>query len=185
MPNRPLLKDETEEQERKQSLFVYAPRTRTIMKIFWDFENAPARGAKNVENFMEAVQSNMIDFIFKTTYAAAAQAFIDRNKGIEMSMQHANVDFCHAPRGDNKADKLIKNAMKNFFDEHGEDGWMVLISTDGKAFTKTVEKYKKHLVLIYDDTKDKHSAPINELSKAATIKRPLSHFLPKKRKRAA
>ena len=185
MPRRSLKKDDIEKEERKQSFFVYAPTSQTIMKIFWDVENITARGKKNVENFMEAVRSNMKDFKFKTTYAAAAQTFIDKNRDIEMNMQHANVDFCHAPKGESMADELIKKAMDVFFDEHGKDGWMVLISTDARAFTDTVETYTDHLVLIYDDANDlTKSSKIKKLMEAATYKIPLSHFIGKKGKRA-
>ena len=168
----------TEEQKQETTHHtITAPNEGTIMGIFWDVENTSVP-VQYVENFAENVRSNMKNFHRKLFYAAAAQAYANVRE-IPTKMKNANIDFFLAPEGKDEADDWIRDEIKEFCHKYRENSWIVLISTDAKAFNPIVKTIRNPLVLIYDDGKDASGGKLKKMLKSARHKFPIRLFTPK------
>ena len=165
----------TEEQKQETADHtITAPNKDTIMGIFWDVENAGVL-VENIEIFAENVRSNMKNFHRKLFYAAAAQTYANVRE-IPTRMKNANIDFFLAPEGKDEADEWILDQIKVFCDNYSENSWIVLISTDAKAFNPIVKSIRNPLVLIYDDGKDASGGKLKKMLKSARYKLPIKLF---------
>jgi len=157
---------------------VEAPKPKTPIAFFWDFENASVP-ENYIEEFIEVVRGHMEGFSEKHFYAPASVGYINKHVTSVAKLNRCCVDICYMEAGKDKADNKIKDKVNEFFVEYRHDGWIVIITGD-TGFYDTIIRYKRkysyqNLVLIYDDRQE--SSKVKQMAKHAPRKIPLTHFL--------
>ena len=152
-------------------------RELTPMGIFWDAENVAVKVCE-MEIFAENIRSffHKKNFHLKLFYVAGAPIYASAKDRLKRTF-NADIEFELVPHGPDEADYQIINEIEEFYKKHGENSWIVLISTDANAFTDTVRE-RKNLVLVYDSKKKVTGRKMKEMLKHASFRCALEGFRP-------
>ena len=156
--------------------------------IFWHYESTTVP-IEQIEDFANKVKSHLINFESKTfTAVATADCINNNNPELTERMRHANI-YLMTANDDEDAVQTIQKQMRDFYDDHHEDGsWMVLI-TGSYKFYNTIDHYQhnrnfRDLVLVYNQVQDiarelseEEQRQIQRLAEHAPKKTPLRYFL--------